>query len=40
MLARYSEAELETFAQLLAEVVDVQEQLTDELVAWEKKKKS
>ncbi len=38
MLARYSEAELETFAQLLAEVVDVQEQMTDELVAGEERK--
>jgi DNA-binding MarR family transcriptional regulator len=39
MLARYSEAELESFARLLDEVVTVQEQMTDELVAGEGKKR-
>jgi DNA-binding MarR family transcriptional regulator len=39
MLARYSEAELEGFASLLEEVVRVQEQMTDELVAGDEKTK-
>jgi DNA-binding MarR family transcriptional regulator len=38
MLARYPQAELEGFARMLEDVVKVQEQMTDELVAGHEKK--
>jgi DNA-binding MarR family transcriptional regulator len=40
MLSRYTEAELKAFARLLEEVIAVQEQMTDELIARHANKKA